>query len=183
MLFRVTFVVICALGLLWVGHKQQQTPPTQKLTGVVSDPRDRVTDSMKKFVAARTDVEKRLASVPVPNYMVKYGKPQRLSREQKRTYAILTVFFANDPVMVRVAACESSFRHELPDGQLNVGPDGKDKGAYMIREPVHEAELVRYRIDPSRFEHNVAFATHLYHRDGLRHWRSSRPCWETVRFV
>jgi hypothetical protein len=185
MLYRVSFVVVCILGLLWVfGSKLQQKPPQQKMSGTVTG----ITHADIKSSAIRLEktkktLEMRLRDVLVPKEMVKNGKLQKLSADQRRMFAILTVFFENDPIMVRVAACESSLQHTLPDGSLNVGPDGYDIGTFMVRAPVHERELRRYGLDPTNFTHNVAFATYLYERDGLRPWQPSRSCWETLRFI
>ncbi len=185
MVVRVTFIVVCALSLLWaIGPKQQQTHTQQKMPlTVASDKGDGTKVAIKKITTAQARVDNRLTAISVPTRMLKNGKLQKLSREQKRDYAILTVFFRNDPIMVKVAACESSLRHTLPGGQLNVSPDGHDVGTFQVRLPVHKGELGRYGLNPADFTHNVAFATHLYRRDGLRHWNSSRPCWETLRFL
>jgi hypothetical protein len=184
MFLRILVAVVCVLCLLWaLGSKQQQARSQQSSGAVTSVKTDGHKETIKKIQSARDSVAERLATIKVPNVMVKYGKPQRLSREQKRNYAILASFFKNDPVMVKVAACESSFWHTLPDGKLHVSGDGKDVGQYQLRLPVHGDELSRYGLNPADFAHNVAFATHLYRRDGLRHWNSSRSCWETLQFL
>jgi hypothetical protein len=115
--------------------------------------------------------------------MRKNGKVQKLSSEQRRTYLILAVYFKDNPNMLRVAACESSLRHTLPSGEVNVGPDGEDRGVLMVRRSVHERELNKFGLNPDEFAHNIVFAEHLLRRDGYRPWESSRRCWEDLRFL
>lgn len=184
MFLRIMFVVVCVLGLLWaLGSKQQQALIHKSSGAVTSAITDGQKETIQKIKSARTSVEARLSAIKVPTKMVKNGELQKLSSEQKRNFAILASFFKNDPVMIKIAACESSLRHVLPNGRLNISPDGHDVGTFQVRLPVHESELNRYGLNPADFAHNVAFATYLYRRDGLRPWNSSRPCWETLRFV
>ncbi len=180
-MFRVVLIVVCVLGLLWAFGSKLQKMPTQPITSYRGDA---PTVTMSKIHGIKKEFS-RGAKLPewVPTHMIKNGKRMTLSEEQRQIYAILRAFFKNDPVMVHVAACESSLWHALPDGRLQVGPDGLDVGAFMVRVPVHAHELLKYDLDPTRFEHNVAFATMLYRRDGLRHWKSSRTCWETIAFT
>ncbi len=185
MFLRVTFAVVCVLGILCaLGPKQQTTSTQRKSSGTVtSAKKDEPKEYIKKINSAQQSVEKRLTSIKVPSKMVKNGKLQSLSSEQKRNYAILAAFFKNDSVMVKIAACESSLLHSLPNGKLNISPDGNDVGTFQVRVPVHKKELGRYGLNPADFTHNVAFATHLKRRDGDRPWNSSRNCWETLRFI
>ena len=184
MFIRVMLVVVCAIGLLWAYGPKQERESTRKVTGTVTGAKkDGPHESIKKINTTQESVDRRLSSIKVPTKMVKNGELQKLSGEQKRNYAVLAAFYKHDPVMVKVAACESSLRHSLPNGKLNVSPDGYDVGTFQVRVPVHGKELGRYGLNPADFTHNVAFATHLYRRDGLRPWNSSRPCWEKLRFV
>ncbi len=181
MFFRVLLLVAFVIGGLGYLGGETSKP---RVTGAVSEPQDRVADTVKKFGVAKSDIERRLSAVAVPNYMIKPGqKPERLSRSQKREYAIYAVFFANDPVMPKIAACESSLRHALPNGNVHVSEDGEDVGAFQLRLKVHAPELARHGLDPARFEDNVAYATHIFRRDGLRHWNSSRTCWENIKLT
>ncbi len=176
-------VVVCALGLLWAYGPKQERERTRKVTGTVTGAKkEEPQESVKRIISTQESVERRLASIKVPTKMLKNGELQQLSSEQKRNYAVLAVFFRHDPVMLRIAACESSLRHFDWNGQVVVGEVTADVGVFQIN-PVHERELRTYRLDPRDFTHNVAFAHYLYQRDGLRPWASSRNCWETIKFA
>jgi len=181
----VLVVIVCVLGILCaLGPKQQQTSTQRKSSGTVtSAKKDGPKESIKKINTTQEGVDRRLASIKVPTKMLKNGEVQKLSSEQRKEYAVLAAFFRHDPVMLKVAACESSLRHSLPNGRLNVSPDGYDVGTFQVRVPVHLKELGRYGLNPADFAHNVAFATHLYQRDGLRPWKSSQHCWQSLRFI
>ncbi len=183
MFLRVMLVVVCALGLLWAYGPKQERESKRKVTGTVtSAEKEGPQESLKRILSTQESVEKRLASIKVPTKMLKNGEFQQLSSEQRRNYAVLAVFFNHHPVMLRIAACESSLKHVDGSGQVVVGEVTPDVGVFQIN-PVHERELRTYRLDPRNFSHNVAFANYLFQRDGLRPWNSSRNCWETIRFA
>jgi len=177
MFFRVIMLAALVLGGLWYLGGEKQVPERKVVSGTVASPHETV----KKIILTQESVEKRIGTVKIPTKMLKNGEVQKLSGEQKRNYAVLAAFFRQNPIMLKVAACESSLRHFDWNGQVVIGGVTPDVGVFQIN-PVHEHELRTYRLDPRDFSHNVAFAHYLYQRDGLRPWNSSRNCWETIKF-
>ena len=96
----------------------------------------------------------------------------------KNTEAIVRSYFADIPVMIEVARCESTFRHELEDGSVLVGRvDPADTGVMQINKRYHEASAVAMELDLDTIEDNMAYARHLYERQGVQPWSASMPCW------
>lgn len=89
-------------------------------------------------------------------------------------------YFYDIPVLQKIAFCESSFRHYNKDGSLRVGKVNKhDLGVMQINELYHEKEATSLGLDLRSIDDNVAFARHLYEREGSRPWNSSSKCWNT----
>lgn len=74
-----------------------------------------------------------------------------------------------------VARCESRRGHFDENGQVVIGITG-DIGKWQIN-PVHIPEALSLGIDIYTLEGNDKFASILYHRNGLRDWKSSQSCW------
>jgi len=87
-------------------------------------------------------------------------------------------YFADIPIMIEVARCESTFRHTLADGSVLTGRvDGRDTGVMQINTYYHAATAERLGLDVFDLEDNMAYARHLYERQGLQPWSASQPCW------
>jgi hypothetical protein len=180
-LVLVGFVLAIGTLLLAVPFHQKKPKSGQRVTGTVTEvaPEMRRTVSAVEGQIARMD--ELVRRVRVPTHLRKRGEPRwtPLTAHQQAVYRVLAVHYRESPVMVKVAACESTLKHVLPDGRLNVGPDGHDWGVLMVRKPVHEKDLRQLGINPADFAQNVAFATYLLGRDGLRPWVMSQRCWGT----
>lgn len=87
-------------------------------------------------------------------------------------------YFADIPIMVQVARCESTFRHLDRDGDIHRGRvNSRDVGVMQINEYYHldTAEDANYNI--YTLEGNTAYARKLYMEKGTQPWSSSKPCW------
>jgi hypothetical protein len=94
------------------------------------------------------------------------------------TEAIVRNYFADIPVMIQVARCESTFRHTLADGSVLTGRvDNRDTGVMQINTYYHGATMEAMELDVYDIEDNMAYARHLYEQQGLQPWSASRPCW------
>ena len=86
--------------------------------------------------------------------------------------------FWDAPIMVRIAYCESRVRQFNPDGTVHRGRiNPKDAGVFQINEPWHLASANRLGMDIYTLDGNIAYARHLYERNGTRDWKWSRRCW------
>ena len=96
----------------------------------------------------------------------------------KATEAAVREYFADIPVMIAVARCESTFRHTLEDGSVLRGVvDNRDTGVMQINLGYHEATATKLGLDVENIFDNMEYARYLYERQGVQPWSASRPCW------
>ncbi len=88
--------------------------------------------------------------------------------------------FKDEPVLVEIARCESTFRQYDKNGNIIRGVVNKgDVGVMQINERYHADEAVKLGLNIYTTEGNVAFAKHLYDKFGSQPWSSSEDCWST----
>lgn len=85
--------------------------------------------------------------------------------------------YSDFQLLVKIARCESGIRHTYDDGSLVLGPDKKDTGLFQIRLPVHEAQAKELGVDILDQLGNIQYAVHLYKKNGVKPWYSSKKCW------
>lgn len=94
------------------------------------------------------------------------------------TEAIVRQYFADIPIMIQVARCESTFRHHLADGSVLQGfVDNDDTGVMQINKRFHLKTATEMGFDIEDIYDNMAYARYLYERQGVQPWNASRPCW------
>jgi len=87
-------------------------------------------------------------------------------------------YFKDIPIMIRIAKCESTFRHLDSDGEVHRGRvNSKDVGVMQINEYYHLDTSTEKDYDIYTIEGNTAYARDLYEREGTTPWNSSKPCW------
>lgn len=90
-------------------------------------------------------------------------------------------YFKNDPILVEIARCESSFRHLTEDGNVLRGKVNKgDVGLMQINEYYHADTAEKLGLDLETLEGNMAYAKYLYNREGGQPWKASSNCWDKV---
>ena len=88
--------------------------------------------------------------------------------------------FKDEPVLVEIARCESTFRQYDKNGNIIRGVVNKgDVGVMQINERYHANEAVKLGLNIYTTEGNVAFAKHLFDKFGSQPWSSSQDCWST----
>ena len=96
----------------------------------------------------------------------------------KGTEAIVRSYFRDIPIMVEIARCESTFRHELADGSILQGRvDSDDTGVMQINKRYHEETAIAMELNLDDIYHNMAYARYLYETQGTQPWSASMPCW------
>jgi hypothetical protein len=86
--------------------------------------------------------------------------------------------YADEPILVEVARCESTFRQFGKDGRVIRGKvNPQDVGVMQINERYHADEAAAMGLDIYTVEGNVDFAKHLYDKFGTDPWSSSEKCW------
>ena len=86
--------------------------------------------------------------------------------------------YADEPLLVDIARCESAFRQYGADGQVLRGKaNHADVGVMQINEKYHADQAKKLGYDIYTAPGNVAFAKYLYAKYGTDPWSSSEVCW------
>ncbi|HEY0964667.1 MAG TPA: hypothetical protein VGE31_02635 [Candidatus Paceibacterota bacterium] len=97
------------------------------------------------------------------------------------TESIVRNYFADIPVLIEVARCESHFRHTLSDGSVLTGRvDSADTGVMQINKRYHAVAAAAMDLNLDNIYDNMAYARHLYETQGIRPWNASASCWNTT---
>ena len=117
------------------------------------------------------------ANAPVPSPST--DKPAVVVlQDRKSVENYLREQYADTPILVEVARCESTFSQFDKDGNLVRGRvNNQDVGVMQINEKYHLAAAARLGLDIHTVEGNVAYAKHLYEVYGASPWSASSPCW------
>lgn len=103
---------------------------------------------------------------------------QRSFTDPKTIEAYIRKEYADEPILVDIARCESTFRQFDPNGQVIRGRVNRaDVGVMQINEKYHADEAVKMGMNIYTVEGNLAFGRYLYHKYGAQPWSSSSPCW------
>ncbi len=94
--------------------------------------------------------------------------------------AYLRKEFADTPLLVEIARCESNFHQFDKNGELIHGIVNKaDVGVMQINKMYHAETALKLKIDLNTLEGNAAFGKYLYSKYGSSPWSASKPCWGT----
>jgi hypothetical protein len=87
-------------------------------------------------------------------------------------------YFKDEPILIEIARCESTFRQFNADGSVKRGKvNDMDVGVMQINEFYHLETSQKKGYDIYTLEGNMAYARDLYNREGAQPWSSSSPCW------
>ncbi|HEY9586149.1 MAG TPA: hypothetical protein VJJ27_00720 [Candidatus Paceibacterota bacterium] len=86
-------------------------------------------------------------------------------------------YFADIPILIKVAQCESRFRQYDAKGEVFRGVVPADVGVMQINERYWGDTADKLGIDLHTTQGNMIYARYLYQREGLRPWMSSSYCW------
>lgn len=85
-------------------------------------------------------------------------------------------YFADIPVMIEIARCESNFRQFTDNGSvLRGGAGGGMVGVFQFYVEVHINAAIGLGFDINTLEGNLGYARHLYQSSGTRPWQSCVP--------
>ncbi len=86
--------------------------------------------------------------------------------------------YADTPILVDIARCESEFRQYNKDGTVLRGRAVRDDvGVMQINEHYHAAMAKKLGIDIYSIDGNIEYAKHIYQESGTAPWSASKPCW------
>lgn len=87
-------------------------------------------------------------------------------------------YFADTPIMIEIARCESRFKQFDKDGSIHRGVvNDQDLGVMQVNEFYHGITAKKLGLDLYGIQGNVAYAKYLYEKEGTQPWISSSPCW------
>ena len=87
-------------------------------------------------------------------------------------------YFADIPLMAKIAKCESRNRHFNKNGQVLRGEiTPLDRGVMQINLHYHEETAEKLGLDVHNIDDKVAYARYLYEKSGAKPWMSSSKCW------
>jgi hypothetical protein len=89
------------------------------------------------------------------------------------------IYFADEPIMIDIARCESQYTQFDKDGSVHRGVvNNKDVGVMQVNEYYHGTTAQKLGLDLYTIQGNVAYARYLYSKEGAQPWSSSAPCWD-----
>jgi hypothetical protein len=101
----------------------------------------------------------------------------KLSPEKLDLARQIRAVFADAPIMVRVAMCESGLTHR-ENGELIRNKKGSSaRGAFQVMMSYHAPEMKKMGLDPRRTDEYLAYVRHLYDQQKLAPWKETRACW------
>jgi len=122
-----------------------------------------------------------ITDVPKMDQMVVREAPSNTKKEIEKimsTEEYVKDYFADIPIMIQIARCESTFRHLRKDGEVHRGRvNSKDVGVMQINEYYHLDTSRERDYDIYTIQGNTAYARDLYERQGTQPWNASKPCW------
>lgn len=125
------------------------------------------TDEQVDTATSTRTLELQLADAVMKAYL-----PQREYTPEQIELVVLVMKTFNDPVMVRIAWCESGLNALADRSNLNV-----DVGLFQINQ-VHNTALAKLGLDRRNVYDNIAYANILYKNGKYRDWYMSKHCWE-----
>ncbi|MBY0537870.1 hypothetical protein K2P47_00540 [Patescibacteria group bacterium] len=85
-------------------------------------------------------------------------------------------YFADAPVMIEIARCESKFRQFTDAGNvLRGGGSTGMVGIFQFYELIHKAPALALGFDIETVEGNIGYARHVFTQEGTRPWASCVP--------
>lgn len=85
--------------------------------------------------------------------------------------------FADIPVMISIAKCESSFTQYDSSGNPMYGGTGGMVGVFQVAASIHNDAAKDLHMNINTLEGNLAYARHLYETEGTVPWLASASCW------
>lgn len=85
-------------------------------------------------------------------------------------------YFADIPVMIEIARCESKFRQFTDSGAvLRGGSSGQYVGIFQFMESIHSSVARTLGYDLATVDGNLDYARHLYTQQGTKPWVACVP--------
>ena len=87
-------------------------------------------------------------------------------------------YFADIPIMIEIARCESRFRQYEPDGSPLRNQAGSSAiGVMQLMASYHKEPAAALGLDIERLSGNLVYSRELYNEKGTEPWEASKACW------
>lgn len=87
-------------------------------------------------------------------------------------------YFADIPVMIAIAECESQFRQFDKDGKILKNPTSTAIGIFQVMASIHQEHAdTDLGLDITNIQGNAGYARYLYEKQGTTPWNASKACW------
>ncbi len=86
-------------------------------------------------------------------------------------------YFADEPIMIAIAQCESEFKQFTKHGAPVKNPKSSAIGIFQVMSSLHTGTASTLGLDIKTVEGNAAYARYLYEKEGTRPWNASKACW------
>lgn len=115
------------------------------------------------------------------SYPVKSEDYQPITNQQN-IEKFINDYFADIPILVEIARCESHYRHfNSKGGVLKGNEDQRDTGVMQINLFYHAKALEQLGLNIQNLDDNVAYARYLYEKEGAKPWMASSACWAKLK--
>jgi len=126
----------------------------------------------------KDNIPKENLKTKIENAMIVEGKALQPNTDNLSIETQVQDYFADTPLLGRIAWCESKLKHFNEDGSVLRGEiTPKDVGIMQINEYYHKDTAERLGINIYTLEGNMAYAKWLYGREGSTPWAPSSKCW------
>lgn len=116
-----------------------------------------------------------LALLILPN--AAFAQTNAISSTEQKVRA----FFADNPVMVAIAQCESKFTQFNAKGvALHGGMEHHMIGIFQINAAIHRKVAKALGFDINTIAGNLAYAQYLFRQEGTVPWLDSSACWQPL---
>lgn len=104
-----------------------------------------------------------------------------LTGDSKEVEKYIREKYADTPILIEIARCESTFRHSDKEGNVLRGRvDKADVGVMQINERYHLEKAKSLGFDLHTIDGNTAYAEYLYEKEGAKPWSASAKCWSSA---
>ncbi len=90
-------------------------------------------------------------------------------------------YFADVPIMVEIARCESDFHMYDEFGNPLYGGTGGMVGVFQEAAAIHNDAAKELGLNINTLDGNLAYARYLYEKQGLAPWYASAKCWSPIK--
>lgn len=105
------------------------------------------------------------------------AQPQVMPQAQTVQQYVQT-YFADEPVMIAIAGCESHDRQYDADGNVLKNPRSSAVGVFQIMASIHATSADdNFGLNINTLQGNAAYARYLYDKEGTAPWNNSKSCW------